>query len=146
MDRDKKFPVCFDNFIMPKEAKYTAIKVYRACPTGKVEMESFIPSHMEHNMNKLSADELKDPKKYSLSVDITYKGVKRFLKHRDGIPSRYKIAIGTTNPECGPSVLTKEYKKGSKTHVDWWLYEGAENDAYKHFEIIEAEEAEHKEN
>ena len=50
-------------------------------------------------------------------------------------PKPHKIAIGTTEPECGLVQRTRERKgKKAKSHIDWWLYEGAE--PYKYFSII----------
>ncbi len=48
----------------------------------------------------------------------------------------FKIAKGVTHSSCGLSQRTKErIKKKKDSHVDWWLYEGAE--PHKHFEIID---------
>ena len=140
MHRDKKFPACFKNFDMPKIATTIEREVYRACPTGKVEPASFVPSYLECNLNGLSKEELENPSRYSLSVDIKYKSIKRFLKlrsHDYQVP--FVIAKGVTSSECGKSALTKDYNGGkNKSHVDWWLYEHAE--PYKYFKVVENEE------
>lgn len=46
----------------------------------------------------------------------------------------YQIAIGMTNPKHGVVQRTRERKKKSGSHVDWWLYENAT--PYDEFEII----------
>ncbi len=128
----KKFPSYFENFEMPMWAREQELEIYRACPTGKVEKESFLNT-FEYNGFKVNAGaSVEDPAQYSLSGFMKYKHVKRFatIDSRYGIP--HKIAKGITKPIHGICLETKEWKKelGDKkykgSHVDWWLYEDSE--------------------
>lgn len=47
----------------------------------------------------------------------------------------YTIAIGRTEPRHGVVQRTKERKKKSGSHVDWWLYKDAR--PYEEFKVIE---------
>lgn len=135
----KKFPSYFDNFEMPKWAREQELQVYRACATGKVDRESFLNS-FEENGYKISVDgDVHDPQEYSLSTYIKFRDVKRFMTmdSRFGVP--FVIAKGTTKPIHGICLETKEWKRnlGIKykgSHVDWWLYTGAE--PFKEFEVL----------
>lgn len=140
---EKKFPSYFVNFEMPEWAREQEIEVYRACATGKLDRDSFLNSYEENGFQISSDGKIDDPQEYSLSTYIKFKDVKRFMTmdSRFGIP--FKIAKGTTNPIHGICLETKEWKKnlGIKyrgSHVDWWLYEGAE--PWKEFEEVNIDE------
>lgn len=131
----KFFPEYFNLFTMPEGAKEERITVYRACKSWKCDKESFTPTYEERGMRYFAGDDPTDPSLYSLSAYEKPKGVKRFAMMDENHPKPHKIAIGTTEPECGLVQRTSERKgKSAGSHVDWWLYEGAE--PYKYFSII----------
>lgn len=130
MDRakaEKIFPTYFKSIELPPQAIAQEIAVYRACRTHKIERASFLNSY-EENGFCVSADmDASDPQQYSLSTYSKLKDIKRFVV----IDSRYQppwlLAKGHTTYEDGLSCRTKDWKKGYRgSHVDWWLYEGAE--------------------
>ena len=141
-NQEKKFPIYFRKFELPKEAGDNNYRVYRACKTHKLDKESFTPSFEENNFSYTPEEDEQDPSLYSLSVFQNPKDIKRFIKSRPTCPP-CKIAVGYTNPSCGPSVLTSIYKpinpktgkKNKSSHVDWWLYENAE--PYLYFSLID---------
>lgn len=134
----KIFPEYFKNFTLPDCARAQEIEVYRACPTRKVEKASFLNSYEENGFSLDAGSDASDPGEYSLSTYTRLKDVARFVK----IDSRYQppfgLAKGKTAIECGPCCATKEWKNHYRSsHVDWWLYEGAEPWAY--FDLIDYE-------
>lgn len=136
----KKFPIYFERFELPKDAKEERIRVFRACKTQKVEKESFLPTYEENNYKHLAGENPENPGLYSLSVYENPKDVKRFADMNGRFQPPYKIAEGITEPKCGLSQRTKERMKGRKpkykgSHVDWWIYEKAE--PHQYFELIE---------
>lgn len=134
---EKFFPQYFELFTMPEGAGAEEITVYRACKTWKCDKESFTPTFEENGLKYLDGDDPSDPGVYSLSTFEKAKDVKRFVMTSENHPKPHKIAIGVTNPECGIVQRTKD-RKGKKyksSHMDWWLYEGAE--PQKYFSIIE---------
>lgn len=133
---EKKFPSYFSNFELPKEAKCQHIRVYRACKTETVDKESFLPTYEENGYNH-GAHDPSDPSVYALSTYEEPKDVKRFADLTKHYDPPYKIAIGKTEPDCGPSQRTRERKPKRKcnSHVDWWLYENA--NPHEHFNIID---------
>ncbi len=141
---EKKFPSYFNNFELPEGAEEQEIKVFRACKTGKVDSESFIPSFEENNYRYSDEDDKADPGLYSLSSYEKPSDIKRFATMINSFKIPFKIAVGVTSPDCGPSQRTKKRKPKSKnSHVDWWLYEGAK--PYIHFTLIDDFEQYHKE-
>lgn len=133
---EKRFPAYFANFTMPEGARDQRIKVLRACRTCCVEKESFLPTYEENVCCVLESQEPDDPGVYSLSTYEKPRDVKRFVATNYQYKPPFKIAIGVTEPVCGPSQRTKERKPQQKnSHVDWWLYENAE--PYNHFELID---------
>lgn len=123
----KVFPAYFDSVQLPAEAIEQEIPVYRACRTRKIEHESFLNSYEENGFAVSPDMDANDPRQFSLSTYINVKDVRRFVV----IDSRYQppwtLAKGHTTIEDGVSCETKKWKKGYKgSHVDWWLYEGAE--------------------
>ncbi len=138
----KKFPSYFRNFEMPEWAREQELTVYRACATGRADQNSFLNSYEENGYHISANGKIDDPEEYSLSVYTKYRDVKRFMKmdSRYGVP--FTIAEGITKPVHGICLETKEWKKklGEKyrgSHVDWWLYIGAE--PWKEFEVIKDE-------
>ena len=122
----KVFPEYFKNFQMPEVAKEQEIEVYRACRTGKIEKDSFLNS-FEENGYCISADgSIDDPQEYCLSTYYKLKDVKRFVVVDSKFQPPWLLAKGTTIKDAGVSCKTKEWKQTKGSHVDWWLYEGAE--------------------
>lgn len=130
MDREtatKVFPAYFKSIKLPPQARGQELAVYRACPTHKIEKASFLNSYEENGFCVSPDMDADDPRQYSLSTYIALKDIKRFVV----IDSRYQppwlLAKGHTTREDGLSCKTKDWKKGYKSsHVDWWLYEGAQ--------------------
>lgn len=137
---EKKFPKYFDNIKIPEWAREQNLEVYRACPTQKADELSFLNTYEENDF-KIPIDSTEDnPSNYSLSVYRKFNDVKRFLTMTSKYNVPYTIAKGTTNPIYGICLETKEWKKYlnnkkyKSSHVDWWLYDGA--NPYLEFEVI----------
>jgi len=79
-------------------------------------------------------DDPNDPSVYSLSTFEKPKDVKFLASCTNEYNEPFAIAIGKTNPAHGLCQRTKERKKHSKSHVDWWLY--CEARPYEEFEVI----------
>lgn len=130
MDRERAeriFPTYFKSIELPPEAISQEIAVYRACPTRKIERASFLNTYEENGFCVPPDMDASDPQQYSLSTYSKLKDIRRFVV----IDSRYQppwlLAKGHTTCEGGLSCRTKDWKKGYRgSHVDWWLYEGAE--------------------
>ena len=131
---EKIFPDYFDRFEMPAGAREENIKVYRACRSGKCDRDSFLPSFEENGFALNPLADPTDPGQYSLSTFEKPTHVKRFAGAISDMKVPYQIAIGMTNPKHGVEQRTRERKKTSGSHVDWWLYENAT--PYDEFEII----------
>ena len=122
----KVFPAYFENFTLPDKAIEQEIDVYRACPTRRIEKASFLNT-FEENGFKISPDaDVNDPQEYCLSTFIRLKDVKRFVIVDSKFQPPWMLAKGHTTVEDGLSCKTKDWKKCSNSHVDWWLYIGAE--------------------
>lgn len=135
----KVFPEYFNNFILPEGAHEEEITVYRACKTQKCDKESFTPTFEEQGFKYRQGDDKEDPSIYSLSAYEKPKDVKRFTVITSEYRKPYKIAVGETNRRHGPVQRTKERKKKSGSHVDWWLYVNAA--PWEEFEMIDDFEA-----
>lgn len=132
------FPAYFEQYNMPpQEAREESLVVYRACKTNRLERESFLPSFEEQGFQFVTEEEKQDPSTFSLSVYEKPRDVKRFATMNSSMRPPYTIAKGKTNPIYGKILRTKEYKPERKksSHIDWWLYEGAE--PYHEFVLIE---------
>ena len=133
---EKKFPSYFTNFELPEGAKDQEINVLRACRTGEVDAESFVPSFEENDYQYVDDCDKTDPGLYSLSTYEKPRDIKRFATMTSSFNVPFKIAEGITSPDCGPSQRTKDRKPKSKgSHVDWWLYEKSE--PHIHFTLID---------
>lgn len=119
------FPDYFKNFSLPEGAREEAIIVYRACKSGMCDEISFIPTFEEKECKAELFDDLADPSVYSLSTYEKPNHIKRFTAMTSDMKVSYKIAIGKTEPKYGLVQRTKERKRKSESHVDWWLYENA---------------------
>lgn len=132
---DKIFPEYFNRFELPKGAKEEAIKVYRACRSGKCDKDSFMPSFEESGFVLNPLADPTDPGCYSLSTYEKPTHIKRYANSISDMKVPYTIAIGYTEPRHRVVQRTKERKKVKSSHVDWWLYKDAR--PYEEFEIID---------
>lgn len=138
----RKFPAYFDQFELPDGIEYEKdIVAYRACPTGKVDRESFLSTYEDQGFC-LQDGQPNDPSVYSVSLDSRLKQLKRFANMTSRFQKPYCFAEGTIATECGPYQFTRDRKylhdrKKYKnyTHIDWWLYEGAT--PWVHFHKVE---------
>ena len=115
---EKVFPPYFCNFIMPEAAKEQEIAVYRACPSRKIEKESFLNTYEQNGFRNTVGKEADDPQEYSLSCYTRVKDVRRFVV----LDSRYQppwlLAKGHTTKSDGKSCKTKDWKKKHRSsHV-----------------------------
>lgn len=134
----KRYPECFpENFetdILPKEARKDNKAVYRVMKYGKIDREGFISTYEEIARGLIPPKkklDLNDPGTYSTSCNIEYAeaeyALSVFMRHHP----KPIIARGETEGECGPSQLTSEREtERSDTHVDWWIYEESEPQAF----------------
>lgn len=141
--KERKFPAFFELFgLPPQQAIEERIEVYRACRTG-IDAYSFRPTYIENEYGTAIEDKRDDPGEYSLSVFMNPKDVKRFMDVTRGYEPPYTcIAHGYTEPIYGVCERTAERRKREgrrkkTSHVDWWLYEGAE--PWKAFEVYNLE-------
>ena len=136
----KKFPAYMANIQLPKCAKEQPIVVYRACPTRRIERNSFLNSFEENGFKPLPNLPEDDPQQYCLSTSYKAKDLKRFVSINARFQPPYLLVKGVTEPSCGVSCRTNEWKKKGKRnyHVDWWLYEEAE--PWKYFEEVDYEQ------
>lgn len=135
----KIFPDYFKLFTIPEGAHEEAIKVYRACRTGKCDRLSFMPTYEQQKFSYTVNDDPADPSVYSLSTFEKPNHVKRFAALTSEFQVPYKIAVGCTEPKYGLVQRTKERKPKAGSHVDWWLYEKARPE--EAFELISDFEA-----
>ena len=129
----KVFPKYFENFTMPETAKEQEIEVYRACPTRKIEKASFLNTYEELERNIPPDKRADDPQVYCLSTNLSAKGLKRFVISTSKYQPPFLLAKGYTTKKDGLSCKSNTWKTYKSiaaarrdTHVDWWLYEGAE--------------------
>lgn len=132
---DKIFPKYFDRFDLPMGAREEAIKVYRACRSGKCDKDSFMSSFEENGFHLRPLSDPKDPGEYSLSSYEKPTHIKRYASLMSDMKVPYTIAIGYTEPRHGVVQRTKERKRIKSSHVDWWLYKDAR--PHEEFEIID---------
>lgn len=125
-DIKKKFPVGFPVDKLPPEAREENIEVYRICRTGAVEEKSFLPTYLDElSMTKENEGEDKPIDFYSLSTYEKPRDARNCLKFFRGKQPNAIAAKGVTSPTCGVVQRTKERIDTKKSHVDWWLYDGA---------------------
>lgn len=122
----KVFPAYFENFELPAVAIEQEISVYRACPTRKIEKPSFLNTYEENGFNVPVGKNINDPQVYCLSTAVNLRDVKRFVVVDSRFQPPFLLAKGHTTKYDGLSCLSKDWKKASNSHVDWWLYEDAE--------------------
>lgn len=134
MDRNilkKKFPSYFPVELLPEGAKEQELEVYRICKWGKIEPKAFLTTYEEYQMHpglkEADNDKPQDIGSYSLSCYQAEKDAIKRLNFFTKYEPKAILAKGITTPSYGPSQLTKERerRKSYKSHVDWWLYEGA---------------------
>lgn len=125
----KCFPSNFETEILPKEAKQENRPVYRIIKSGKIDRDSFISSFEEMKRGLIPLKKNlnpSDPGIYSTSCFMEFSEAEYVLKLFMRRYPRPFIAKGETERSCGPSQLSAERErrnKGSKSHVDWWIYE-----------------------
>lgn len=133
----KKYPECFpkdfEAKILPKEAKVENKPVYRVIKYGTIDRESFIGTYEEIQRGLIPPKKrmnLKNPGTYSTSCNIDYSDAEYalniFMRHH---PKAF-IAEGVTEGDCGPCQLSSEREERCDSHVDWWVYEESEPQAY----------------
>lgn len=128
---EKKFPIGFPKEKLPEGAKEESIEVYRICRTGAVEEKSFLPTYLDELSNTKENDgEDKEIGSYSLSTYEKTRDARQRLKFFRGKQPNAIAAKGVTDPDCGVVQRTKERTGTKSSHVDWWLYEGAEPHKY----------------
>lgn len=133
-----RFPAYFQNFKLPDAAREQCIDVYRACRTHKVERASFLNTYEENGFAVSVGKRADDPQEYCLSTYWRLRDIHRFVAIDAKFSPPHTLARGHTHPSCGLSCKSKEWKRCRNSHVDWWLYEGAE--PWKHFEEVSYEE------
>ncbi len=131
-----KFPIGFPVELLPKEAKEQQIEVYRICRTGAVEPASFLPTYLDE-LAKTKENENAQPDIgfFSLSTYEKQRDAKNKLKFFRGKQPEAIAAKGITDVSCGITQRTKERTGQKDSHVDWWLYTGAE--PHKYFDKVE---------
>lgn len=135
----KVFPAYFSNFQLPAAAKEQEIAVYRACRTHKLERESFLCTYEENGIRITAGGKEDDPQEYCMSTYAKLKDVRRFVVADSKYQPPWTLAKGHTTVKDGVSCGTKEWKEKHKSsHVDDWLYEGAE--PWTAFELIDYDE------
>ena len=122
----KVFPAYFENFTLPSVAVEQEINVYRACPTGKIERESFLNTFEENGFNVPVDKTSDDPQVYCLSTCVRPRDIKRFVAVDSKFQPPWLMARGHTTERDGVSCKTRDWKKHKGSHVDWWLYTCAE--------------------
>lgn len=132
---EKIFPDYFNRFELPEGAREECIEVYRACRSGKCDKDSFLPSFEQNNYVLSPFADEKDPGQYSLSTYEKPTHIKRFAGVMSDMRVPFTIAIGITHPRHGLVQRTKERKRKSGSHVDWWLYKDAT--PYDEFTVID---------
>lgn len=131
----KKFPSVFPIDKLPEGAKEECVPVYRVCETGKIEAASFLPTYLSAVANTKEHEDDDDIGYYSLSVFEKVSEIKRlhaFFKKRK--PAAI-IGYGSTDCSCGIIQRSRERTGKKNSHIDWWLYEGAE--PHKYFREID---------
>lgn len=135
---EKKFPSAFPVDKLPKEAKEECIEVYRVCETGKVEADSFLPTYLDVLVQTKENVDDEDIGHFSMSVYEKWKDIKKrykFFKKRR-FPEAI-IAKGVTDCSCGPVQRSGERTGQKDSHIDWWLYDGAQPHIF--FEKVDLE-------
>lgn len=140
----KIFPSYFSNFQLPSAAKEQEIEVYRACPTRKLERASFLNTYEQNGFKVTVGKETDDPQEYCMSTYTKLRDVKRFVAVDSRYDPPWALAKGHTTVYDGKSCKSKDWKESCKnSHVDYWLYDGAE--PWVAFELTEYEQ-EHEKN
>lgn len=135
----KVFPAFFENFQLPAEAKEQEIAVYRACRTRKLERESFLCTYEENGFRITADGKEDDPQEYCMSTYAKLKDVSRFVVVDSKYQPPWALAKGHTTAKDGVSCATRDWKeKYRSSHVDDWLYEGAE--PWTAFELVDYDE------
>lgn len=135
MTRDeikKKFPIDFPVYLLPEEAAEENIVVYRICRTGEVEPDSFLPTYRDELARTKENEGETDIGFFSLSTYEKLRDARQRLKFFRGFQPEAIAARGVTEKCCGLVQRTRERTGTKSSHVDWWLYKGAQPHVYFH--------------
>lgn len=133
---ERVFPSYFGNLTLPPEAKEQEIEVFRACRTHKLERESFLCTYEENGFKITAGKREDDPQEYCMSTYAKLRDVRRFVIVDSKYQPPWGLAKGHTRGENGVSCMTKAWKeKHRSSHVDYWLYDGAE--PWTAFELVD---------
>lgn len=128
----KKFPVGFPIERLPEGIKEEEIEVYRICRSGKVEEGSFLPTYLDELSKTKENEDIGEQEigYYSLSTYEKKKDAKKRLKFFRGKQPDAIASKGKTDCSCGVIQRTKERTGCKNSHVDWWIYDGAQPHIY----------------
>lgn len=133
---EKIFPSYFKYFEMPVAAREQEIEVYRACPTRKLERESFLNTYEQNGFRNSVQSNTDDPQEYCVSTYFRLNDIKRFVVIDSKYQPPWALAKGHTSCRWGLSCKTSDWKPKFKgSHVDYWLYKKAE--PWKEFELTD---------
>jgi len=136
----KKFPTGFPAEKLPAGIKEEGIEVYRICRTGKVESASFLPTYLDE-LSKTKENEDAEEHEigyYSMSTYEKKRDAKRKLKFFRGKQPEAVASIGITDCSCGVIQRTKDRKSCKDSHVDWWIYDGAQPHMF--FQVVQLDD------
>lgn len=127
------FPENFEAEILPKDAEYDSLEVFRILINGRLDTQAFESTYkgVLDGSVKRKVD-LSDSGTYSTSCfydreDVDYLLEMTFKKNHPAA----KIAKGVTEASCGPHQITKKRDPSVTTsHVDWWIYKDVEPQNY----------------
>ena len=124
----RKFPVGFPVEKLPEGIKEAAIEVYRICRSGRVEERSFLPTYLDEVSKTKENEDIGEREigYYSLSTYEKKRDAKNKLKFFRGRQPEAIASKGRTDCSCGVIQRTKERKACRDSHVDWWIYDGAQ--------------------
>ncbi len=124
----RKFPVGFPIEKLPKGIKEEEIEVYRICRTGRIEEASFLPTYLDELSKTKENADIADPEigYYSLSTYEKERDARKKLKFFRGKRPDAIASKGITACSCGVVQRTRERTGCKDSHIDWWLYDGAQ--------------------
>jgi len=133
---DKKLssniPEIILNKISELNLKENEYNVYRVAKTGTINFSTFDSTYTEMEKGTIPSEnrDLKDIGLYGTSCYLTIGKCKKFLKLQKRFNPAPCIIKGVT--KYGLSQKTNERDSSSKDgHIDWWIFEGYENELIK---------------